>query len=84
MTDWLTEVDAAVLAALLGLLMLVALGIGWRVGRRSRELGEQRGKFPDAILALLGLLLAFTFSMSLSKHELRRQMLVADSEIIRL
>jgi hypothetical protein len=40
------------------------------------------GKFNEACMALLGLLLAFTFSMSLSKHDQRRLMVVNESNAI--
>ena len=39
-------------------------------------------KFDDASLALLGLLLAFTFGVSISKHDQRRMAIVADSNAI--
>ncbi len=39
-------------------------------------------KFDDASLALLGLLLAFTFGVSISKHDQRRLAVVADSNAI--
>jgi len=39
-------------------------------------------KFLDASLAVLGLLLAFTFSTALVKHDQRRLMVVADSNAI--
>jgi hypothetical protein len=49
---------------------------------RARH-GEQQGsKFDDASLAFVGLLLAFTFGMSLAKHDHRRDMVVADSNAI--
>src|SRR5262249_20242544 len=69
---------------LLAVAMLAGWGVGWWAGRSLRK--EQReipaSKFNDAILALLGLLLAFTFSMSLGKHDQRRQMVVIDSNAI--
>jgi hypothetical protein len=80
----LNHADAWLVAVLLGAAMLAAWAAGWHRGRslnrESRE--EPANKFNDAILALLGLLLAFTFSMSLTRHEQRRQMLVTDSNAI--
>jgi hypothetical protein len=80
----LTEVDAWVTVLLLAAAMIASWLIAWWRGRSfSKEEGETpAGKFNDAILALLGLLLAFTFSMSLVKHEQRRQMVVTDSNAI--
>jgi hypothetical protein len=64
--------------------MLVAWGVGWSLGARLRaRSGRQMGsKFDDASLAFVGLLLAFTFGMSLAKHDNRRDMVVADSNAI--
>jgi hypothetical protein len=82
--EFLTEVDSWVIAAGLAVLMLV----GWQAGRwrGARGAGRKReastGKFTDASVAMLGLLLAFTFSLALSKHDQRRMMVVADSNSI--
>lgn len=71
-------------ATLFAAAMLMAWGAGWKWGtrRRGRADGADTGRFNEAILALLGLLLAFTVSMSLGKHEQRRQMMVTDSNAI--
>ena len=81
MIEWL---DAWVTALVFALAMLALWSIGWRRGRRSpREPGEDPGmKFTDASIAVLGLLLAFTFSMSLGRHDQRRQAAVAESDAI--
>jgi hypothetical protein len=65
--------------------MLVAWGLGWWIGHRHRRRAKSapiQYKFDDASLALMGLLLAFTFGMSISKHDQRRMMVVADSNAI--
>ncbi len=73
-----------ILAALVMLAMMAGWSAGWWRGRtlRSEHAASAGNKFSDAIMALLGLLLAFTFSMSLVKHEQRRQMSVSDSNAI--
>ena len=83
-TALLTDVDPCITAALLGLAMLGAWAAGWSWGQYLRKGGheELQTKLDEALLALLGLLLAFTFSMSLAKHDQRRQMLLADSNSI--
>jgi hypothetical protein len=80
----LTEVDPWLTAVLLAAAMLGAWGAGWRLGSWALKRGAEppASKFHDGILALLGLLLAFTFSMSLVKHEQRRQAAVTDSNAI--
>jgi len=80
----LTEVEAWIVAVTLAAAMLAGWAAGWWRGRpRGGDKREEApSKFNDAVLALLGLLLAFTFSMSLARHEQRRQMVVTDSNAI--
>jgi hypothetical protein len=79
-----SEIDAWLIALLLAAAMLAGWGTGlWYGRRKSGEPCEKaEGKFTDASLAVLGLLLAFTFSLSLAKHDQRRLVLVADSNAI--
>jgi hypothetical protein len=71
-------------ASLLAVAMLGAWAAGWYRGHYLRKSGQETrpSKLDDAVVALLGLLLAFTFSLALTEHEQRRQMLVADSNAI--
>jgi hypothetical protein len=70
------EFESSLVALVLGLAMYAA----WAFGRwRGRQLRIGAGevpvsKFEDASLALLGLLLGFTFSMAIAKHDQRRLM----------
>jgi hypothetical protein len=79
------DVDAWAIASTVAF----AMTLGWLAGRRRgrRLRAELNGKpavskFVDASLALLGLLLAFTFSTALGKHDQRRIMVVTDSNAI--
>jgi hypothetical protein len=78
------RLDALVTALIFAVAMLASWSIGWRRGLRlPAEQGEDPGtKFTDASMALLGLLLAFTFSMALGRHDQRRQAAVAESNAI--
>src|ERR1700730_11669648 len=78
------ESDSSLVALSLGLAMFAAWVFGRWHGRRLRiAAGEVPvSKFEDASLALLGLLLGFTFSMAIAKHDQRRLMVVADSNAI--
>jgi hypothetical protein len=80
----LAYLDSGFVCAALAALMLAAWRIGCRIGKQIRNLeGEWAGsKFDDASVAVLGLLLAFTFSTSIGKFDQRRLMLVADSNAI--
>ncbi len=80
----LFEVDAWLTAAVLAAAMLGGWAAGWWRGRHlAKEAREAPpSKFNEASLALLGLLLAFSFSLALTKHDQRRQMVVTDSNAI--
>jgi hypothetical protein len=84
MDEMLVTLDARVLALILAALMLAAWGAGLRMGRELRGRGRKArwSKFDDASLALLGLLLAFAFGMSISRHDDRRLMVIHDSNAI--
>jgi hypothetical protein len=80
----LVQNDAWMIALSLAGAMLACWAAGWFIGKRLRRSGvkEDKFSFDDASLALLGLLLAFTFSLSLSKYEQRRTMVISDSTAI--
>jgi hypothetical protein len=76
--------DASVSASGFIVCMSAAWVFGWRLGRRAPTTpGEDPSiKFTDGSMALLGLLLAFTFAMALGRHDSRRTAVVADSNAI--
>lgn len=78
------DIPARTLVLVLAVAMLSTWGAGWWLGsrlrvRRGREAGST---LDDASLALVGLLLAFAFGMSLDRHDRRRDMVIADSNSI--
>lgn len=82
-----SDIDAWMVASSVAGAMVVGWLAGRWQGRRLRLELEPQGKiavskFVDASLAVLGLLLAFTFSMALGKHDQRRLMVVTDSNAI--
>jgi hypothetical protein len=78
------QMNAWTVSVSLALGMLAAWRIGVWMGQiaRSENRGTAPSKFDDASLALLGLLLAFTFGVSIGKHDQRRLAIVADSNAI--
>lgn len=84
MSHTLEQVDAWALALGLAASMLAGWGIGWKRQRRLPldQAPDPGIKFTDAGMTLLGLLLGFTFSMSLARHEQRRTMAIIDSNAI--
>jgi hypothetical protein len=75
--------DAVVLAGAFAVIMLVSLEAGMWVGRRTAsDHPASSGRIDDATMALLGLLLAFSFSAAAAKHEQRKLLAVAEATAI--
>jgi hypothetical protein len=84
MTGSLSDLNPFAVTAALLVLLCAGWAVGWFMGRRkprdSRDEGARR--VTDATLALMGLLLAFTFAMALERYDRRRDAVVADSNSI--
>ena len=79
----IAALDIRVVALILAIMMLAAWQVGKRMGKRLLHKEDTKpSKFDEASVALLGLLLAFTFGMSIAKHDNRRLAVVADSNAI--
>lgn len=80
----LFRIDAGVIAFLFAIFMATAWALGNFRGRRlAVDPDHDPGsKVVDAALAVFGLLLAFTFAMTLERHEHRRLMLVSQANAI--
>jgi hypothetical protein len=74
--------DPAVITVILAVLMMGAWYMGIRLGRRLRAGNGSTPQFDGASMALLGLLLAFAFGTSMSKHDQRRVAVVQDANAI--
>ena len=66
--------------------MLLALELGFRLGRRHRSGGETQieglGTLEGGVLGLMGLLLAFTFSGAASRFDERRRLIVEEANMM--
>jgi hypothetical protein len=84
MTYLLAATPAWMIALLLALLMAGGWELGRRIGTRRKHSGESvdTGNFGDPTMALLGLLIAFTFSLSLGKHDQRRALVIQEANAI--
>jgi len=73
-----------VVIAVLVALLFIATEIGYRRGRTARSRLEEAARshhstLQTGVMGLLALLLAFTFSMSSTRYETRKQLLVEES-----
>ena len=84
MTNFIYRESAWLTTLMLVVSMAAAWAVGFVWGRRRAARGEkfEVGKVEEAMLALMGLLLAFTFAMALDKHGRRREMVVTDANAI--
>jgi hypothetical protein len=88
--DWseaLYDRNAGTIALSLLAVMLLAAEVGFRVGRHDRTRGaiashSQVAAIQAAVLGLLGLLLAFSFSFAEARFDARKQVLVEEANAI--
>ncbi len=71
------------------ILLIVLLGLSefaWRMGfahrRQGREKDNRESSVPSAVLALLGLLLGFSFALAVSRNDVRRDLVVQEANSI--
>src|SRR5215471_4231692 len=69
------------------LILLVGLSeLAWRMGlacsRKKSEADKDSGTVRSAVLALLGLLLGFSFAIAAARHEARRELLAEEANSI--
>jgi hypothetical protein len=83
--EFLYELDFAILYPAIIILIAAATELGHRTGLRFRE-NEPRhadlGTLTGAALGLLALLLAFSFSIALSRFDVRRTMVLEEANAI--
>lgn len=83
----LYQQSAVLIAIVLLGVMVLGAELGFRVGRRGRQIQDEPTRTQTisiqvATLGLLALLLGFTFAMALSRFEYRKQMVVKESNAI--
>jgi len=85
--EFLYDISSATITVVLFLLIILLGELGFRLGRyvqdqTDAEIKALTGAVQAAILALLGLLLGFTFSMSMQRHDTRSHALVDEVNAI--
>lgn len=87
MLDFLNNYDGWTIALVTCPLLLVALEVGFRYGRRSGSAvptddRPQVGTLQGAVLGLLALLLGFSFAMAASRFEARKQVVLDEANAV--
>jgi hypothetical protein len=85
--SWLYQQNPIWIVAVLLIAMTISAELGFRLGRHwyPRSDDTRRGHFGSilgSLLGLLALLLSFTFAMSASRYDVRRQLVVADANAL--
>lgn len=83
--DWLYNLDLGVIILGTLLIFLLSMGLGFWLGDRHRKESEQDphiNTIQAATLGLLGLLMAFTFSMAADRYASRRRVVVDEANAI--
>jgi hypothetical protein len=80
--SWVYQVDAGYIAAALLLAMIGSTWFGLRVGAAALQPGADSGTLAVSFLGLLGLLLAFTFSMAGARYDEHRDLFVSEANAI--
>jgi hypothetical protein len=83
--DFLYELNFAILYPVVMILIVGATELGHRTGLRLREMEPRRpdlGTLTGAALGLLALLLAFSFSIALSRFDARRDLVLQEANAI--
>jgi len=86
-TEMMYDIPTPVIAGLLLIGMLIAMRLGYRIGfrRQQHETEETRSQttaVQGSLLGLLALLLGFTFSLALSRHDARSASVVEEANTI--
>lgn len=80
--SFLYDLDAVYLALFLFVAMLTIIIAGYKLGLKKADAGADHGTLLSSLLALLGLLLAFSFGMAGSRYDDRRNCIINESNAI--
>ena len=84
----LYQMPTLVIGLFFAVILLAALEVGYRIGRRRRRTAteadrkDQADLVPTSMYALLGLMLAFTYAFTVSRADLRKQAVIDEANAI--
>jgi len=78
----LFDLDAIYIIIILFFLMLFAVWIGYKTGLKKTKTDNKNSEISSALLGLLALILGFTFAMSGSRYESRKNNLIDEANCI--
>jgi hypothetical protein len=85
MLDWFYDSGLTILYPLIIILTMGAAELGARIGWRRRRDAAERAEISTltgAALGLLALLLGFSFSLALSRYDVRRTLVLEEANAI--
>lgn len=80
--SFLFDLDAIYLIVILFFSMLAAIWIGYKTGLKKTKTDNKNSEISSALLGLLALILGFTFAMSGSRYENRKNNLIDEANCI--
>jgi hypothetical protein len=79
---FLNDLDALYIVLFLFLLMLSTIWIGYKIGLNKEKTAAKNSEISSSLLGLLALILGFTFAMSGSRYEDRKNNLIDEANCI--
>ena len=80
--SFLTRLDTWILILILLTLMIISIFVGFIAGKKLHTESKADSTILGSLITLLGLILAFTFSMSLNYYNMRREVIVEEANDI--
>ena len=80
--SFLTRFDTWMLILILLTLMIISIFVGFIAGKKLHTESKADSTILGSLITLLGLILAFTFSMSLNYYNMRREVIVEEANDI--
>lgn len=80
--SFLFDTSAATIVIVLFFIMVIAIIIGYSIGKKSKKNKSDDSGIQTSLLGLLALLMAFTFSMAGSRFENRKSSLIEEANCI--